>query len=66
MQLCIEKLLKFEICLKIRILLKYFKTIIKTIPKIFNEIYQSLYKLITVKVYCILNKVKDCDLRKIC
>ena len=41
MQLCFEKLLKFEICLKIRISLKISK-IIKTIPKQFNEIYQSL------------------------
>ena len=50
--------------MKIRILLKFSKNVIKTIPKIFNEIYQSLYKFISIKVYCILNKVKDCDLRK--
>ena len=42
MQLCFEKLLKFEICLKIKILLKHIQKIIKTIPKEFNEIYQSL------------------------
>ena len=41
MLLCFAKLLKFEICLKIRILLKKLK-IIKTIPKKFNEIYKSL------------------------
>ena len=42
MLLCFEKLLKFEICLKIRILLKKFQKIIKTIPNKVNEIYKSL------------------------
>ena len=46
MYLCFEKLLKFEICLKIRILLKYLKkNIIKTVPKIFNEIYQTFVQV---------------------
>ena len=38
----LDKLLKFEICLKIKILLQNFTKLIKTIPKKFNEIYQSL------------------------
>ena len=41
MQLCFKKLLKFESCLKIKIWLKNIQTKIKTIPKEFNEIYQS-------------------------
>ena len=45
MQLCFEKLLKFEMCLKIRILLEYFKKIIKTIPKKFNKILQNFIKV---------------------
>ena len=43
-----EKLLKFEICLKIRMVLKNLTKIIKTLPKKFNEIHQSLSKFITV------------------
>ena len=42
MYLCFEKLLKFDTCLKIRILLKNFTKVIKTFPKIINEIYQRL------------------------
>ena len=49
MLLCFEKLLKFEICLKIIMVLKNFTKIIKTIPKKFNEIHQSLSKFITVR-----------------
>ena len=59
------KLLKFEICFKIRILLTISK-IIKTVPAKFNKIYQSLWMFITVKVYCIVSKVNDCNLIKIC
>ena len=33
MQLCFEKLLKFEICLKIKNIIKTYSKIIKTIPK---------------------------------
>ena len=64
--MCYEKLLKFEICLKIRILLEYFKILLKQFRKNLMKFYKSLSKFITVKVYCILNKVNDCDLRKIC
>ena len=46
--MCFEKLLKFEICLKIRMVQKHLTKIIKILPKKFNEIHQSLSKFITV------------------
>ena len=56
--MCFEKkLLKFEICLKIRILLE---KLLKQFRKNLMKFYKSLLKFITVKVYCILNKVYDC------